>query len=497
MGAWSSCCTSAEQTLLDRHSNTDRVPKKVSNSSEYSDNSSSNSDNNDTQHNIYSNYEGNEAYIAEAEDTMTMTIPRHQSHNESDSPSREDILSGFHSAVAKGNESLVAYYLNEYTSYDLLSAELPNGDHPLHVAVRNKSHKLVLFLLDSGVSANILNEKTGDSPLHAAAIARDLSIITLLLDHSADVNVTNNAHDTPLTIAREQGDADVIELLSPETTELVARHITCLEEQLTNFQLPVDASLPMDDVLEEDEEAETDNSEGTASPPPPPRSRFAGPSTRSALPKALEPQSTESVIRAATDILGPTMAAKQHSKAPLRPTESTVFYEQNKRMRQKKLEAIKVARNNPFGRMKRPNTQHCLLAMQRLKSDAMLLPLLEAFLDKKGHKMPYSWHKRWVIVKRTHFLWSDKQRQIENPKNAAERKKFNGSFSLQMVDSVEAVKKGSKTQRKFKVSVRLGRDGKKKDILFRAACEEDRDYWVKSLKTHVSHIKSMVSFLGK
>ena len=90
---------------------------------------------------------------------------------------------------------------------DLLSAQLPNGDHSLH--------RLVLFLLDSGVSAN------GDHSLHPAVAARDLA---LLLDHAADVKVPNNTHDTPHREASELGDADVLELLSSATTAGGAPH---------------------------------------------------------------------------------------------------------------------------------------------------------------------------------------------------------------------------------------------------------------------------------
>ena len=68
-----------------------------------------------------------------------------------------------------------------------------------------------------------------------------------------------------------------------------------------------------------------------------------------------------------------------------------------------------------------------------------------------------------MIVKRTHFLWRDKQRSISDPRTPK---------SAQMVTKVEAVRKG-RTQRKFKVAIRFSTQGKRKGYLCEVACKED------------------------
>eukprot|EP00483_Globobulimina_turgida_P009205 UN09224 len=157
------------------------------------------------------------------------------------------------------------------------------------------------------------------------------------------------------------------------------------------------------------------------------------------------------------------------------------------------MESLRVARSNPFGKLKHSNNKKALAEMQLIADAKEGLPVLATWLEKKQHSMPYQYHKRWVIVKGSHLLWSDIQREIKNVKDAKQRKKFNKSINIMSITEIRAVTKG-KTQRKFAFNV--GSKKKKKEYVWRCATKSDRDFWVKSLAKHVAHVKSVLTYLG-
>eukprot|EP00483_Globobulimina_turgida_P005264 UN05274 len=131
--------------------------------------------------------------------------------------------------------------------------------------------------------------------------------------------------------------------------------------------------------------------------------------------------------------------------------------------------------------------------MQKISDAKDGLPKLAAWLEKKQRSMPYQYQKRWVIVKGSHLLWSDIQRDIKNVKDVNERKKFNNSLNIMSITEIRVVKKG-KTERKFAFNV--GSTKQKNEYVWRCATKSDRDFWVKSLKKHVAHVKSLLTYLG-
>ena len=50
--------------------------------------------------------------------------------------------------------------------------------------------------------------------------------------------------------------------------------------------------------------------------------------------------------------------------------------------------------------------------MQDLRREQKALPTLEGWLHKKGKKGQKKWIQKWVIVRESHMLWTEKQKTI-------------------------------------------------------------------------------------
>merc|ERR1719361_2037514 len=138
---------------------------------------------------------------------------------------------GFMDAIRSGNESLAMHFVTEYPNIDLISStvfeaeenkqnpkkSINNGDHCLIVAVRNLSYNLIIYLLTNGVSPNLQNQINGETALHTAVRARDVRVVAMLSKYGADANITNAEYETPLVLASENNDQDIIELLASDT----------------------------------------------------------------------------------------------------------------------------------------------------------------------------------------------------------------------------------------------------------------------------------------
>lgn len=82
------------------------------------------------------------------------------------------------------------------------------GQTLLHVAVKNKSHKIVKYLIDNGSNIQSKDIKN-NSILHTAVIGGDLNIIQLLLKKNPNMNVTNNNKETPFDISKKMKRKDL------------------------------------------------------------------------------------------------------------------------------------------------------------------------------------------------------------------------------------------------------------------------------------------------
>eukprot|EP01084_Bolivina_argentea_P156664 273029_1 len=361
---------------------------------------------------------------------------------------KEKAKIAFKDAVQNGNDSLVMHFVQEYPELDLLQFKFENGNNPLQVAVKNKSHNLMIYLLENGVSPNEQNHKNGDTALHTAVRTRDVKIVALLSKYLADAAITNKAYETPLTVASDNSDADIIELLAPDTLREIRKRISSM-----GFKHQTSAAMHSmaDDILSDNDE---------------------------------EINSRRQLY---------SIKEKPMYEIQQMPADYKTFDDKLNASEKMKMDVMRVVRQNPFNKLKNDNTKKALMEMEQIANAKGDLPILSGWLEKKQSSMPYQWQRRWVVVKGSHFLWSDIQRDINDAKNIKERKKFNNSISLMSVTEIKSVTKG-KTQRKFTLNV--GASKKRKEYLWKCATKTDREYWVKGLKKHIAHTKAVVNYFG-
>lgn len=151
-----------------------------------------------------------------------------------------------------------------------------------------------------------------------------------------------------------------------------------------------------------------------------------------------------------------------------------------------------ISKNDPFRakKLKRQDTKKMLENVDRISKAKQKLPKLEGWLRKKQPNPPHTWQKRWVIVKDSHLLWSDRQRMIQDASNPGQRKSFNGWLNLMAIDSVQAAP--SKSRNKFIVNARDAKRGHLRQYKWKAATQTDRDFWIKGLNAHKDHVQLML-----
>eukprot|EP01084_Bolivina_argentea_P227633 384453_1 len=94
------------------------------------------------------------------------------------------------------------------------------------------------------------------------------------------------------------------------------------------------------------------------------------------------------------------------------------------------------------------------------------------------------WLKRWVIVKDSYLLWSNKHSEINNT--------FSGSLHLSAISHVLSVNTKSQTQ--FKLIVNANTDQQNK-YTFKCQSKQEKQLWIKGLKFHIIHAQSMIKYV--
>ena len=269
--------------------------------------------------------------------------------------------------------------------------------------------------------------------------------------------MTNYKFETPISIANDNKDDDIIELLKPEIQDMIHEEI----------QLTPRVSAEVRDILGAGSTTSIQNGESG--------SKFSFPSSLSQI----------------TENGATNSSAFDMQRLSVDPFENSLNDEEKW-----KFQKMQLSRKNPFSRLKRSATKKVLNEIKAISDSKVKLPTLAAWLQKKQSSIPYQWQKRWVIVQEGYMLWSDTLRNIENPKDGKQRKKFNNSFNLTHVTEIKLVTK-DKSQRQFITVVRSGGDeGKEREYLWKCSSGEERDFWMSGIKKHISHAKSVNTYLG-
>ena len=87
------------------------------------------------------------------------------------------------------------------------------GETPLNISILERRVSVTVLLIDRGADV-LARNRVGFTPLHAAAYMDDVETAELLLGRGAPVNdQENKAKVTPLSVASEEGNADVAAVL--------------------------------------------------------------------------------------------------------------------------------------------------------------------------------------------------------------------------------------------------------------------------------------------
>ena len=103
-------------------------------------------------------------------------------------------------AASLGAADMVANLLKK--APDLVRANGPFGDSPLHFAAKGGQAEVAGLLIDKGAAVNTPGED-GWYPLHAAAWGNHEKVVRLLIERGADVNAKDRSGKTPLWHAPE------------------------------------------------------------------------------------------------------------------------------------------------------------------------------------------------------------------------------------------------------------------------------------------------------
>jgi ankyrin repeat protein len=115
-----------------------------------------------------------------------------------------------HAAAAHGYLDIVQYFIEKYKTICIDSQGRKLGFTALHAAIfYTNALELVEYLLKQGASTEI-QDFNGNTPLHIAMQKGNLNIISALLQAKANIGAKNKDGDTPLHIAMQKGYIDAV-----------------------------------------------------------------------------------------------------------------------------------------------------------------------------------------------------------------------------------------------------------------------------------------------
>ena len=130
-----------------------------------------------------------------------------------------DGATALHRAIDAGHDDVARMILDRGCSLDVADVD---GDTALHVAVRRENNEILAILLRKGANPDLKNG-LGDAPLHEAIKTSLISTGQLLLRGGAEVNLPGERGLTPLMLAAQNPDLNVLldNLLNFEADPLI------------------------------------------------------------------------------------------------------------------------------------------------------------------------------------------------------------------------------------------------------------------------------------
>jgi ankyrin repeat protein len=115
-----------------------------------------------------------------------------------------------HDAALKGHVGMLELLLAHQADVNSRNAQ---GATPLHDAALAGQRAVAEALLTHGATVDARDTESGATPLHRAASWGRRPVVELLLAHGADPNAKDRNGHTPLDLAVENGQTDVVTLL--------------------------------------------------------------------------------------------------------------------------------------------------------------------------------------------------------------------------------------------------------------------------------------------
>jgi len=164
-------------------------------------------------------------------------------------------MSAIHAAAAKGQSKAVQWLLQHGLS---VNAQTMVGDTPLMMAVMGGHRETVEHLIENAADVNMLNGDK-ESALHKAVSESTQNIVRVLCAAGASLAVKNRDGLTPVQLADEKGDTQIIDILSRHAgrakSTVSAEGSFGYERWQTRPAAPAEAPADVEKPKEEEEEA--------------------------------------------------------------------------------------------------------------------------------------------------------------------------------------------------------------------------------------------------
>jgi ankyrin repeat protein len=94
-----------------------------------------------------------------------------------------------------------------------IHAQTSDGWTPFEIALWAGHTQIGAYLIEKGADINRANPNRGFTPLHLAAVLNDVALVQLLVDKGANLQAKDKDGKTPLDIAKEKGNLNVVKII--------------------------------------------------------------------------------------------------------------------------------------------------------------------------------------------------------------------------------------------------------------------------------------------